>query len=76
MISLSVRSSGAMVALPPAAWMRSSTSSSALAVRATRMTWAPAAASASAVAAPMPRLAPVTSASLPAKGFESSWRAL
>ena len=64
----SVRSSGAMVALPPAAWMRSSTASSASPVRATRTTWAPAAPSASAVAAPIPRLAPVTSASLPAKG--------
>ena len=40
------------------------------AVRATRITCAPAFASASAVAAPMPRLAPVTSASLPASGFE------
>ena len=44
MLSPSVRSSGAIVALPPAAWIRSSTSSSALAVRATRMTCAPAAA--------------------------------
>ena len=56
------------LAFPPAAWMRSSTSSSALAVRAVRMTCAPRSASASAVAAPMPRLAPVTSASLPSKG--------
>src|SRR4029450_44437 len=55
--------------------MRCSTSSSALAVRATRTTCAPAAANASAVAAPMPRLAPVTSASLPDKGFESVIRA-
>src|SRR5687768_16434290 len=66
-----IRSSGAMVAFPPASWMRPSTSSSASAVRATSTTWAPAAARASAVAAPMPRLAPVTSASLPARGFES-----
>ncbi len=41
-MSPSIRSSGAIVALPPAAWIRSSTSSSACAVRATRMTWAPA----------------------------------
>src|SRR6476646_2316587 len=52
--------------------MRSSISSSADAVRATRITWAPAAASASAVAAPIPRLAPVTSAILPANSFEVS----
>jgi len=65
MLSVSIRSSGAIVAVPPAAWIASSTCSSAPAVRAVRMTCAPSAASALAVAAPIPRLAPVTSASWP-----------
>src|SRR5438067_1223642 len=69
--SPSVRSSGAMVALPSLSWIRSSTCSRPAPVRATRITCAPAAPSASAVAAPIPRLAPVTSASLPESGFES-----
>src|SRR3954452_3951047 len=69
--SPSVRSSGAMVALPSASWIRSSTCSRSAPVRATRITCAPATPSASAVAAPIPRLAPVTSASLPESGFES-----
>ena len=45
-----------MVAVPPARWIRSSASSRSAAVRAVRTTWAPAAASASAVAARWPAL--------------------
>ena len=67
--SLSVRSIGAIVALPPAAWMRSSISSSPPVVRAVSTTCAPCAASASAVAAPIPREAPVTSAIWSARGL-------
>jgi hypothetical protein len=69
MLSPSTRSSGAIVALPPAVWMASSTSSSAAAVRAVRITCAPWLASAFAVAAPIPRLAPVTIASFPSSDF-------
>src|SRR5215204_7502207 len=56
-----------MASLPP--WAISSSSSSRLsALRAARPTWAPAAASALAVARPMPEDAPVTSATRPARG--------
>ena len=62
---LAVRSNGAIVDEPPAPWIQSSTASRSAALRAARTTCAPSAASASAIAAPMPRLAPVTSASFP-----------
>src|SRR5580700_608148 len=65
MPAVSVRSRGTSVAVPPAARMASSSSSSPPTVRATATTWAPARASASAVAAPMPREAPVTRAMRP-----------
>src|SRR3546814_4350602 len=69
MLSFCVRSSGAIVALPPAAKIASSTCSRSLAVRAVMTTCAPFAASALAVAAPIPRLAPVTSATRPERGW-------
>src|SRR5437763_4111631 len=56
----------AVVASPPASRIRRATTSRACSSRAARTTWAPAAAIASAVAAPIPRLAPVTTASRPA----------
>src|SRR5256714_9144633 len=56
----------AALASPPASRMRRATTSRACASRAAKTTWAPAAAIASAVAAPIPRLAPVTTASRPA----------
>src|SRR5436190_22335311 len=56
----------AVLASPPAWRMRRATTSRACSSRAAKTTWAPAAAIASAVAAPMPRLAPVTTASRPA----------
>jgi hypothetical protein len=68
----SMRSSGAMVAFPPAAWMRSSTSLECLCGAGDENDVGAFARQASAVAAPMPRLAPVTSASLPESGFESA----
>src|SRR6185369_14370736 len=52
--------------------MASSMASRPFVSRAVRITWAPALPSARAVAAPMPLLAPVTSATWPAKGF-SAW---
>src|SRR5450830_264049 len=69
MPSESVILSGTSVALPPAAVMASSSSSSPPWVRATAITCAPAFASASAVAWPMPREAPVTRAMREARGF-------
>src|SRR3954453_8660820 len=69
MPSESVRSSGTSVAEPPACLMASSSSSSPPTVRAIATTCAPAFASASAVAWPMPRDAPVTSAMRSARGF-------
>src|SRR5580692_11375498 len=62
MPSKSVRLSGTRVALPPSFRISSSSSSSPPWVRATATTWAPALASARAVAWPMPREAPVTRA--------------
>src|SRR6516164_9525736 len=63
-------SSGTKVAELPAARAASSISSSAPKVRATATMWAPARASAIAVARPMPRDAPVTSAIFSASGFD------
>src|SRR5580698_5252068 len=68
--SKSRRFIGTRVALPPSFWISSSASSSPPTVRATRMTWAPALASAMAEARPMPREAPVTKAIRPSReGF-------
>ena len=64
------RLASAIAALPPASWMRSSSSSSPPAVRAVITTCAPRAASDSAIASPMPRLAPVTSATWPASSLD------
>src|SRR6056297_2179824 len=64
---------GASVACPPAARMRSSSSSSAPVVRATATTWW-LAASASAIAAPRPREAPVTRAMGGACGSVMPWQ--
>src|SRR5437762_1406518 len=61
------RSTGTRVALPPAARTASSTSSRPPTVRAARTTCAPSAAKRIATAAPIPREAPVISASLSAK---------
>src|ERR1700729_190572 len=70
MASKSRRFIGTRVAVPPSFWISSSVSSSPPTVRATRMTWAPALASAMAEARPMPREAPVTSAMRPSRdGF-------
>src|SRR5699024_495275 len=52
-------------ALPPAVWISSATRPQPSALRLEQMTWAPWAASSLAVASPMPRLAPDTSAILP-----------
>src|SRR5215472_2416282 len=60
---------GTSVALPPRALISSSASSSPPTVRATRITWAPASANASAAARPIPRDAPVTSATRPSSVF-------
>src|SRR5215831_18559450 len=57
---------GTGVAWPPASLIRPATSSRARPSRAASTTWAPAAAIAAPVAAPIPRLAPVTTASRPA----------
>src|ERR1017187_3250463 len=57
---------GTGVAWPPAAWMPLATLARASRSRAARTTCAPAPARASAVAAPIPRLAPVTIATRPA----------
>src|SRR5450759_388059 len=57
---------GTGVAAPPAAWMPLATLVRASRSRAARTTWAPAPARAPAVAAPIPRLAPVTIATRPA----------
>src|SRR6516225_749245 len=70
MASKSRRFMGTRVAVPPIFWISSSVSSRPPTVRATRMTWAPALASAMAEARPMPREAPVTSAMRPSReGF-------
>src|SRR5579859_3983208 len=64
-----VRSRGTSVTRsPPSARVSSSRSSSAPCVRPTAITWAPATLRARAAARPMPRVAPVTSATRPAKG--------
>src|ERR1700736_6754718 len=55
------------IALPPAATMSRATPARSLSVRAASTTRAPAAANRRAVSAPMPRLAPVTSATRPSK---------
>src|SRR5215469_15028215 len=62
----SLTSVGTGVAWPPASLIRPATPSRACRSRAASTTWAPAAATAAAVAAPIPRLAPVTTASRPA----------
>src|SRR3984957_20115435 len=63
--SPSLRSSGSRVVLPPSARIASSVSSNPPCVRAVATTWTPCRASSMATAAPMPRLAPVTSATEP-----------
>ena len=68
-LSAWVRSSGTRSADPPAFRTASSISSSAPMVRATRTSWAPSAANARAVAAPMPREAPVIRATRPSSRF-------
>src|SRR5215470_8243430 len=72
MPSLSLTSSGTRVAELPAALILSSRSSSPPTVRPTAMMCAPACASSSAIAAPMPREAPVTSAIRSERGLELS----
>src|SRR5262252_1589707 len=72
MPSLSLTSSGTKVAELPAALILSSRSSSPPTVRLTATTCAPACASSSAIAAPMPREAPVTSAIRSQRGLELS----
>src|SRR2546425_1589052 len=73
---LSPTSAVAIVAVPPFLWIVSLTASSCVWVRAARTTWAPARATASAVARPMPRLAPVTIATLPCNQPGASGRAV
>ena len=79
--SPSARSSGSSVALPPTARIASSVSSRPPWVRAVITTCAPSRASSTAVAAPMPRLAPVTSAMAPVRAalhsaMTTEWRQL
>src|SRR5580700_5081148 len=64
--SILLTSVGTGVAAPPAAWMPPATLARASRSRAARTTCAPAPARAAAVAAPIPRLAPVTTATRPA----------
>ena len=64
----SLMSQGTSVAAEPTARIASSSSSSAPCVRASATTWAPAFASSSATARPMPREAPVTTAMRPSRG--------
>ena len=66
------RRSGTGVAVPPASLIRPATSSRACRSRAASTTCAPALASAAAVAAPMPRLAPVTTARRPGQPAASA----
>ena len=68
----SVTSAPTASARPPRAWMPSATALSAVVSRAARTTAAPAAANASAVAAPIPLLAPATSATRPLIGWPSA----
>ena len=65
--ALSVTSHGCTSAVPPAAAIASAVSFSLSALRATQATFAPAPASRSAIALPMPREAPVTIAVWPLK---------
>src|SRR6202042_2886914 len=64
--SILLTSVGTGVAAPPAAWMPAATPARAARARGARTTCAPAPARAWAVAAPIPRLAPVTTATRPA----------
>src|SRR5580658_5915286 len=68
----SLTSVGTGVAWPPASLIRPATSCRARWSLAASTTWAPAAATAAAVAAPIPRLAPVTTASRPASQCRSA----
>ena len=74
--STSATSDRTASARPPLASMRLTTDSSAAMSRAPRTTAAPAAANASAVAAPMPRLAPATRATRPCERQISHGRLL